>query len=173
MIRKAGAVTAFTLLTGAAPAPQTAPTTTALAECRLTYAQAQKVVASLVPTGSTDESTAGEQNVTEAYPHDGVTAFGFTATMFTLNEFDNNRIHQHMYGTELGAPFAVVRAALLKAHGKTSCDIADTVSGTTATCMIHLRNDDSDKEHDVDLLLAERNGVVRSGCVYSTPGALH
>lgn len=171
MIRKVAALTVCGLLIGAAhPTP---PTATALVECRLTYAEAQKVVASLTPAGSTDESTAEAQNVTEAYPHEGVSLFGFKATMFTLNEFDDNRIHQHMYGAQLSEPFAVVRAALLKAHGKSSCDITDKTVGDTPTCLIHVRNDDSDKEHDVDLLLAERDGMVRTGCVYSSPGALH
>ncbi|MDF7773803.1 hypothetical protein P1X14_00965 [Sphingomonas sp. AOB5] len=173
-IRKAALLAAACALLGAAaPAPQQAPSLTSLAECRLSYVDAKKATGALTPIRSIDESTASEQNVTDTYAHQGVTLFGLKVKMFTLNEFDDTRIHQHMYGAEVDDSFANARTALLRAHGKARCELVDVDEPGSRTCLIHLRSDNTDQEHDVDLLLAERNNSVRSGCVYSSPGALH
>ena len=154
----------FLPLTGAA-APQAGAGDAV--ECRLPYADATKAAETLNITRSSGEDPAAEGGVTRYFNPAGVTVLGQPAAGYTTAEFVTDGVHRKIFRADVPLTFPVARAAMLKLHGKTSCDAHQTVTAGEQDCMIHVREDSGATGGDVDMVIFELEGAVAVGCIYS------
>lgn len=153
-------------LIGAAPlAPGTAGEA---AECRLSFADAQKAAATLNITRSRGEDPGAEGGVTQYFNPAGVTVLGQAATFYSRAEFEADGVMRTLYRVELPGGYAETRAAMLELHGKTSCDAHESTEPGRLGCMIHVREEAGAPARDVDMILFEVEGKVTTGCIYAT-----
>jgi hypothetical protein len=142
------------LLTGAAP-----PSIGALAECRLSQAEVRALVATLPVDRRNDESQAPDRAISTYFGGPMPKLFGFQATQFGSTDMLDSRGERYMVITNVEAPFADVRAAVLKAHGEEACPM----EGSDPICVGTLR---SDGDWKIRVIIADNDSDVSFGCAY-------
>lgn len=165
MRRLSLAALAMTALVAAAPlAPATAG---AAAECKLPYAEAGKAVELRNILRSSGEDPEAKGGVVKYYNPDGVTVLGQPVTQLVETEFVTDGVHRKIFRADIATPFATARPAMLKLHQKTSCDAHETTTAGEQDCMIHVREEGTTGQRDVDMAIFETEEGVAVGCIYS------
>jgi hypothetical protein len=137
------------------------------AECKLSYDDAQASLARINITRSTGEDPAAEGGFTQYFNPAGVTVLGQAATFYSRAEFEADGVRRVMYRVEIPGTYADTRAAILKLHGKKSCDAYETTEPGDLGCMVHIREEGS-PSRDVDMILFEVERRITTGCIYAT-----
>ena len=158
------AALAFLPLIGAAPLQAGAG---AAVECKLDYAAADKAAEGLNITRSSGEDPAAEGGVVKYFNPAGVSVLGLPASIYVESEFVADGIHRKILRADVAMPFPAARAAMLKLHGKASCDAHESTTAGDQDCMIHVREEGGTPARDVDMVIFELEGAVAVGCIYS------
>ena len=145
---------ACALLTGAAP-----PSVGALAECRLSQAEMRALVATLPVDHKNDESEPPYRAIMTYFGGPMPAPFGFEATQFGSTDMLDKDGERYMLISTLHAPFAEIRAAVVKAHGEAACPM----TGTDPICSGDVRTDGKWK---IRLIIADNDSDVSFGCAY-------
>lgn len=159
---------ALALLPLIGAAPLVTGTPSEAAECKLSYADAKKAADALNITRSRGEDPKGEGGVVKFFNPAGITVFGQSATSFSRAEFETEGVMRTMYRVDIPGTYADMRSAMLKLHGKTSCDAHESTQPGKLGCMVHLRDETGTPALDIDMIVLEIEGQVTAGCIYAS-----
>jgi hypothetical protein len=162
---RVAALLALIPLIGAAPVQSGGPAGAAV-ECKLDYAAAEKAVAALAITRSSGEDPAGEGGFIQYFNPAGISVMGQPATIYTRGESISEGTHRTIFRADIPGTYPEARAAMLTLHGKSSCDAHESTEPGKLGCMVHIRNEGTAPNRDVDMILLEHEGVVTLGCIF-------
>lgn len=162
---RVAAILALLPLIGAAPV-QSGGSAGAAVECKLAYADAEKATAALTITRSSGEDPAGEGGFIQYFNPAGISVMGQPATLYTRGESISEGTHRTIFRVDVPGTYAEARTAMLKLHGKSTCDAHESTEPGKLGCMVHVRSEGTAPARDVDMILLDHDGVVTLGCIF-------